>query len=393
MPLTDRVRTPACSASRLGADHGIQSAATFQARPVGACAADLLRGARRRAALSDARFNTLEIVRGSAWHSAFIRCSAPRSCRATCSWAQRSRRSPAATLRSDEPRSSPRRTSSFASGRTSVARSSLHENARLRALLCICRSGAQATPPRCSTTRAIRSRKRSSSAGLRSRASSMARRSSTKTACIGQVTRVFPLQSEVTLLTDKDQAVPVSDRPHRLAQRRSTARRRATRSNCASCRSAPTSQAGDELVTSGLDGVYPPGCRWRRSYASTGRRIRRSRASSVAGRAGARRAQCSCSITVNACRRARSNSKLLRPRKKRRKPRATGKSAQKAALPAAGSAASATAPARRLQPPGCGKAPRRPPPRRRPRPPSAAPRHPAQEQEGASSPARVGSAP
>lgn len=75
---------------------------------------------------------------------------------------------------------------------------------------------------------------------------------------IGQVTRVFPLQSEVTLLTDKDQAVPVQ-----LV-------RTGTRSviygtpkgDVLDLRFVPIGadvKVGDELVTNGLDGVYPSG--------------------------------------------------------------------------------------------------------------------------------------
>lgn len=75
---------------------------------------------------------------------------------------------------------------------------------------------------------------------------------------IGQVTRVFPLQSEVTLLTDRDQAVPVQ------------VVRTGVRSiiygtangDVLDLRFVPTGadiKAGDELVTNGLDGVYPSG--------------------------------------------------------------------------------------------------------------------------------------
>lgn len=75
---------------------------------------------------------------------------------------------------------------------------------------------------------------------------------------IGQVTRAYPLSSEVTLLTDKDAAVPVLNA---RTQARSAAF------------GAPTGdalelrymvgnadvQVGDLLQTSGVDGVYPPG--------------------------------------------------------------------------------------------------------------------------------------
>jgi rod shape-determining protein MreC len=75
---------------------------------------------------------------------------------------------------------------------------------------------------------------------------------------VGQVTRVFPFMSEVTLITDKDHAVPVKvvrsgvrsvlfgSGTGRLPELRFT---------------APNAdiQAGDLLVTSGIDGTYPPG--------------------------------------------------------------------------------------------------------------------------------------
>jgi len=75
---------------------------------------------------------------------------------------------------------------------------------------------------------------------------------------IGQVTRVFPMQSEVTLLTDKDQAVPVEVVRTGL---RSVVYGTAA-GDTLELRFVPISAdvvAGDELVTSGLDGVYPEG--------------------------------------------------------------------------------------------------------------------------------------
>ncbi|SDB87931.1 rod shape-determining protein MreC [Paraburkholderia lycopersici] len=75
---------------------------------------------------------------------------------------------------------------------------------------------------------------------------------------IGQVTRVFPMQSEVTLVTDKDQAVPVEVvRTGLRSVIYGTAK-----GDLLDLRFVPISadvQAGDELVTSGLDGVYPQG--------------------------------------------------------------------------------------------------------------------------------------
>jgi len=74
---------------------------------------------------------------------------------------------------------------------------------------------------------------------------------------IGQVTRVFPMASEVTLLTDKEQAVPVQIERNGLravlggmGTGNLELRFLATNADV---------QPGDILVTSGLDGVYLPG--------------------------------------------------------------------------------------------------------------------------------------
>ncbi|MFM0285124.1 rod shape-determining protein MreC [Paraburkholderia megapolitana] len=75
---------------------------------------------------------------------------------------------------------------------------------------------------------------------------------------IGQITRVFPLQAEVTLLTDKDQAVPVQIVRTGLR----SVIYGTPKGDSLDLRFVPISadvQTGDELVTSGLDGVYPPG--------------------------------------------------------------------------------------------------------------------------------------
>jgi rod shape-determining protein MreC len=75
---------------------------------------------------------------------------------------------------------------------------------------------------------------------------------------IGQVTRVFPMQSEVTLLTDKDQAIPVQ-----LVRTGIRSVIYGTpKGDVLDLRFVPISadvKIGDELVTNGLDGVYPPG--------------------------------------------------------------------------------------------------------------------------------------
>ena len=78
---------------------------------------------------------------------------------------------------------------------------------------------------------------------------------------LGQVTRVYPLTAEVTLLTDRDAAIPVINT---RTQQRSAAfggaggganpgmELRFMAGNA-------DVQSGDALSTSGLDGVYPPG--------------------------------------------------------------------------------------------------------------------------------------
>ena len=75
---------------------------------------------------------------------------------------------------------------------------------------------------------------------------------------VGQVTRVFPSMAEVTLVTDKDHTVPVK------VQRSGV---RSVLYGAGAGRApelrfmAPSAdiQVGDTLVTSGLDGTYPPG--------------------------------------------------------------------------------------------------------------------------------------
>jgi rod shape-determining protein MreC len=75
---------------------------------------------------------------------------------------------------------------------------------------------------------------------------------------VGQVTRVFPFTSEVTLLTDKEQAIPVQVLRSGM---RSVAYGRG-RSGLLDLRFVTQSadiQVGDVLITSGLDGIYPAG--------------------------------------------------------------------------------------------------------------------------------------
>ena len=75
---------------------------------------------------------------------------------------------------------------------------------------------------------------------------------------VGQVTRVYPWLSEVTLITDKDHAVPIQVLRTGL---RAVVFGSGDVSNLA-LRYMPLSsdiQLGDVLVTSGIDGTYPPG--------------------------------------------------------------------------------------------------------------------------------------
>lgn len=74
---------------------------------------------------------------------------------------------------------------------------------------------------------------------------------------VGQVTRVFAFSAEITLITDKDQAVPVQI--VRSGQRSVVF---GLGNGQLELRYMPTNadiQVGDVLVTSGLDGVYLPG--------------------------------------------------------------------------------------------------------------------------------------
>jgi rod shape-determining protein MreC len=77
---------------------------------------------------------------------------------------------------------------------------------------------------------------------------------------LGQVTRVYPLVSEVTLITDRNQAIPVLNARTGLralafgdtSSSRGSLELRFLDANI-------DLQTGDLLTTSGIDGVYPPG--------------------------------------------------------------------------------------------------------------------------------------
>lgn len=74
---------------------------------------------------------------------------------------------------------------------------------------------------------------------------------------IGQVTRVFPMTSEVTLLTDKNQSIPVQ-----VVRNGLRAVLAGAGSGTMELKFLPANaevEPGDTLVTSGLDGIYLPG--------------------------------------------------------------------------------------------------------------------------------------
>jgi len=77
---------------------------------------------------------------------------------------------------------------------------------------------------------------------------------------LGQVTRVYPLVSEVTLLTDRDQSIPVMN--VRTGQRNIAFGNPGHASGALELRFVPPGadvEVGDLLSTSGIDGVYPAG--------------------------------------------------------------------------------------------------------------------------------------
>ena len=76
---------------------------------------------------------------------------------------------------------------------------------------------------------------------------------------LGQVTEVYPLSAVVTLLTDRDAAIPVLNT---RTQQRGAAFGGADGGNAMELRYMAGNadvQVGDALTTSGVDGVYPPG--------------------------------------------------------------------------------------------------------------------------------------
>lgn len=74
---------------------------------------------------------------------------------------------------------------------------------------------------------------------------------------VGQVTRVFPFVAEITLITDKDQAIPVQIL--RTGQRSVVFGLGDGQLDLRFLPASADVQNGDTLVTSGLDGVFPRG--------------------------------------------------------------------------------------------------------------------------------------
>ena len=75
---------------------------------------------------------------------------------------------------------------------------------------------------------------------------------------VGQVTRTYPLMAEVTLVTDRDHAVPVKIERTGM---RSVLFGNGTGRSPELRFTAPSAdiKVGDRLLTSGIDGTYPPG--------------------------------------------------------------------------------------------------------------------------------------
>jgi rod shape-determining protein MreC len=77
---------------------------------------------------------------------------------------------------------------------------------------------------------------------------------------VGQVTRVYPLVSEVTLLTDREQSIPVMNA--RTGARHLAMGDPTALGGALELKFVPAGidvKEGDLLTTSGIDGVYPPG--------------------------------------------------------------------------------------------------------------------------------------
>ena len=81
-----------------------------------------------------------------------------------------------------------------------------------------------------------------------------------ETGVLGQVTRVYPLSSEVTLLTDKDAAIPVlNTRTQARGAAFGSAGAIGAGMEMRFMAGNADVQPGDALTTAGVDGIYPPG--------------------------------------------------------------------------------------------------------------------------------------
>ncbi len=81
-----------------------------------------------------------------------------------------------------------------------------------------------------------------------------------ETGVLGQVTRVYPMVSEVTLITDREQSIPVLNT--RTGARGVAFGGSGAHANALELRYMAANAdvaSGDLLTTSGVDGVYPPG--------------------------------------------------------------------------------------------------------------------------------------
>jgi rod shape-determining protein MreC len=76
---------------------------------------------------------------------------------------------------------------------------------------------------------------------------------------IGQVTRVYPLSSEVTLLTDRDAAIPLINTRTQLRAAAFGGVRQGTALELRFVADKTDVQVGDVMHTSGVDGIYPAG--------------------------------------------------------------------------------------------------------------------------------------
>lgn len=75
---------------------------------------------------------------------------------------------------------------------------------------------------------------------------------------IGQVTRVYPFSSEVTLITDRDLAIPIQIERNSL-RAIAFGHGRDTTIDLPNLPANVDIRTGDKLITSGIDGVYPAG--------------------------------------------------------------------------------------------------------------------------------------